>query len=75
MAGTTGLEPATSAVTGQHSNQLNYVPLPWRLASQSLALCGLNCSSLPDYALQGSTELSPFRTWIVAKKAGFVTAG
>jgi hypothetical protein len=26
MAGTTGLEPATSAVTGQHSNQLNYVP-------------------------------------------------
>ena len=29
MAGTTGLEPATSAVTGQHSNQLNYVPLPF----------------------------------------------
>jgi hypothetical protein len=26
MAGTTGLEPATSAVTGQHSNQLSYVP-------------------------------------------------
>jgi hypothetical protein len=26
MAGTTGLEPAASAVTGQHSNQLNYVP-------------------------------------------------
>ncbi len=26
LAGTTGLEPATSAVTGQHSNQLNYVP-------------------------------------------------
>lgn len=24
MAGATGLEPATSAVTGQHSNQLNY---------------------------------------------------
>ena len=23
-AGTTGLEPATSAVTGRHSNQLNY---------------------------------------------------
>jgi hypothetical protein len=27
MAGTTGLEPAASAVTGQRSNQLNYVPL------------------------------------------------
>ena len=24
MAGVTGLEPATSGVTGQHSNQLNY---------------------------------------------------
>ena len=26
MAGATGLEPAASAVTGQRSNQLNYVP-------------------------------------------------
>ena len=26
-AGWTGLEPATSAVTGQHSNQLNYQPM------------------------------------------------
>jgi hypothetical protein len=33
MAGTTGLEPATSAVTGQRSNQLNYVP---ELKNQSL---------------------------------------
>src|SRR5260370_40280149 len=29
MAGTTGLEPATSAVTGQRSNQMNYVPAEW----------------------------------------------
>jgi hypothetical protein len=26
MAGVTGLEPATSGVTGQHSNQLSYTP-------------------------------------------------
>ena len=27
MAGVTGLEPATSGVTGRHSNQLSYTPL------------------------------------------------
>lgn len=26
LAGTTGLEPAASCVTGMRSNQLNYVP-------------------------------------------------
>ena len=26
MAGVTGLEPATSGVTGRHSNQLSYTP-------------------------------------------------
>ena len=31
MAGTTGLEPATSDVTGRRSNQLNYVPAMSRL--------------------------------------------
>jgi hypothetical protein len=38
MAGTTGLEPATSAVTGQRSNQLNYVPYWMLRLSSNLAL-------------------------------------
>jgi hypothetical protein len=35
MAGTTGLEPATSDVTGRRSNQLNYVPACVRLTLKS----------------------------------------
>ena len=34
MAGATGLEPATSAVTGQRSNQLSYAPA--RTGSQNV---------------------------------------
>jgi hypothetical protein len=29
MADRTGLEPATSGVTGRHSNQLNYRSVEW----------------------------------------------
>jgi hypothetical protein len=48
MAGTTGLEPATSAVTGQRSNQLSYVP---RLFFNNLGL----------YHIESSvSQLSPF---------------
>ena len=36
MAGTTRLELATSAVTGQRSNQLNYVPKPMKSAKRQL---------------------------------------
>ena len=36
MAGTTGLEPATSAVTGQRSNQLSYVPTMYYYICQTL---------------------------------------
>ena len=40
MARTTGLEPATSCVTGRHSNQLNYVrPFEWLLFIILSLLC------------------------------------
>jgi hypothetical protein len=42
MAGTTRLELATSAVTGQRSNQLNYVPAEGE-ASQVLQHDGGHC--------------------------------
>ncbi len=41
MAGTTGLEPATSAVTGQRSNQLSYVPKLFI----NLVICHIETSS------------------------------
>jgi hypothetical protein len=34
MAGTKGLEPATSDVTGRRSNQLNYVPVLCRSTTE-----------------------------------------
>jgi hypothetical protein len=42
MAGTTGLEPAASAVTGQRSNQLNYVPSFTNAARYSIAMFRLD---------------------------------
>jgi hypothetical protein len=42
VAGTTGLEPATSAVTGQRSDQLSYVP---RLFFNNLSLCHIESES------------------------------
>ena len=48
MAGTTGLEPATSAVTGQRSDQLSYVP---RLFFNNLVIRHIESSV---------SQLSPF---------------
>jgi hypothetical protein len=48
MAGTTGLEPATSAVTGQRSDQLSYVP---RLFFNNLVIRHIESSA---------SQLSPF---------------
>ncbi len=43
MAGTTGLEPAASAVTGQRSNQLNYVPVSLRENCPGCLWSGHSC--------------------------------
>ena len=48
MAGTTGLEPAASAVTGQRSNQLNYVP---SLFFIGLADNPVTCTASADFLL------------------------
>jgi hypothetical protein len=40
LAGWTGLEPATSDVTGRRSNQLNYHPARWRRAFGGILVGG-----------------------------------
>ena len=53
MAGTTGLEPATSAVTGQRSNQLSYVP---KKLFNNLDICHIesNVSQLSPVSLSST---------------------
>src|ERR1035441_2330918 len=50
MAGATGLEPATSAVTGQRSNQLSYAPAgvdsSYRRPQPKSRRTGVNCGKL-----------------------------
>jgi hypothetical protein len=53
MAGTTGLEPATSAVTGQRSNQLNYVPrvLPKTYKASEACKAHKTCNTIRWWAV------------------------
>ena len=60
MAGTTGLEPATSAVTGQRSNQLSYVPSFFSSTCTSLRICCLSMPSIFSPASTFSTESNRF---------------
>ena len=58
MAGTTGLEPATSAVTGQRSDQLSYVP---RLFFNNLGLCHIESSVSLESLISLHSTVSPLR--------------
>ena len=49
VAGSTGLEPATSGVTGQRSDQLNYDPVPE--GAFSLGVVGATRIELVTYGL------------------------
>ena len=46
VAGVKGLEPSTSAVTGQRSNQLSYTPINGE-RPDNRCLCS-NCKSSPE---------------------------
>ena len=60
MAGTTGLEPATSAVTGQRSNQLSYVPRCCLAARWSGVPELARCSALQHGDVIQSTRCARF---------------
>jgi hypothetical protein len=62
MAGTTGLEPATSAVTGQRSDQLSYVP---RLFFNNLVICHIesSASQLSLFSLSSTISLLWTQFW------------
>ena len=59
MAGTTGLEPATSAVTGQRSDQLSYVP---RLFFNNLDICHIESSGSQLSLFSLFSTISPLWT-------------
>lgn len=74
MAGTTGLEPAASAVTGQRSNQLNYVPTRQiNEMRNNQFLCGLpRFSNRALFARKEQNALIPAR---IARKPHSETTG
>ena len=65
MAGSTGLEPAASAVTGQRSNQLNYDPAIGLIGlAETLVNTGDSTLSTVSPVSSISTEYNPFRCFM-----------
>ena len=71
MAEPTGLEPATSDVTGRRSNQLNYNPAP--VEPRIIRWAAAAVTRLPGYARRAAEPRTP----VVVGGTGFepVTAG
>ena len=80
VAERTGIEPATSCVTGRHSNRLNYRSVigPWRLPTLTqtyvaLPSALLHFTSVFGMGTGGSTALSsPGLTVKTSKQAYFI---
>src|SRR5699024_574165 len=67
----TGLEPATSAVTGRHSNQLSYRAL----RVSALLLLASTCTTLPDVLVAlHHFRCEPSRTSVSPGRHGFSVA-
>jgi hypothetical protein len=56
MTGATGLEPATSGVTGRRSNQLNYAPAREALYRRECAATA--------FMLMGGDGIEPPTSWV-----------
>ncbi len=59
MAGVTGLEPATSGVTGRHSNQLSYTPAGCKKDRARPPLTGAGYGTTPPKSRRGAALPTP----------------